>query len=364
MAETTQKSSDSKQLSPRTSELNALRQRGYTIGRKIGQGSYASVHIADYIDRSLRKERLACKIFDRSKAPNDFLEKFFPREIDVLCNIEHEFVVRVHSILQRGPKVFIFMMYAENGDLLDHIKRYGIVSESSAKSWFRQITSGLRYLHSKNIAHRDMKCENILLTRDFQVRIADFGFARYCANKSGRRVLSETYCGSAAYAAPEIVMGRAYNPKLADIWSVGIILYIMLNGTMPFNDENLKKLLKDQLNRNWTFRNRVKNIVTSPCKSLLRHILEPDIMLRYTLDRIAAHEWMRGHHHHHHTRPNTPGRMLDRDNSIVSNEDGDTTSKREGESTRAAARKASRLLNKTKSKQNVAESRGEKCIKE
>ncbi|CAH0389463.1 unnamed protein product [Bemisia tabaci] len=286
--------SSSKKLSPRDSEVNALEQRGYLIGKKIGQGSYATVHIADYVDKaSPKKMRLACKIFDKDKAPRDFLNKFFPRELEILTKIENPHIIQVHSILQRGSRVFIFMRYADNGDLLDFVKKNGVVPESNAKMWFRQMASGLQYLHSNNIAHRDLKCENILLSRRYNVKLADFGFARYCCDADGRRALSQTYCGSAAYAAPEVVSGIPYNPKLADVWSLGIILYIMLNASMPFDDSNLKKLLKDQMTRNWVFRSRVRETTSTAAKSIVRHILEPDITLRLTLDRVISHEWVR-----------------------------------------------------------------------
>lgn len=112
-----------------------------------------------------KKMNLACKIFDKEKAPKDFLEKFFPRELEILTKIENPHIIQVHSILQRGPRVFIFMRYADNGDLLDFVKKNGVVPEQQAKLWFRQMASGLHYLHGKNIAHRDLKCENILLSR-------------------------------------------------------------------------------------------------------------------------------------------------------------------------------------------------------
>lgn len=281
-------------LSPRSSEVNALEQRGYIIGKKIGQGSYATVHLAEYVDGpNPRKMRLACKIFDKEKAPRDFLDKFFPRELDILTKIENPNIIQVHSILQRGPRVFIFMRYADNGDLLDFVKRNGVVPEQQAKIWFKQMALGLQYLHSKNIAHRDLKCENILLSRRFNVKLADFGFARYCVDQDGRRVLSQTYCGSAAYAAPEVVSGTPYNPKLADVWSLGIILFIMLNASMPFDDSNLRKLLKDQMARNWVFRSRVRETISSQAKSLVCRILEPDITQRLTLERMLSHEWLR-----------------------------------------------------------------------
>lgn len=213
--------------------------------------------------------------------------------------------MQVHSILQRGPRVFIFMRYADNGDLLDFVKNNGVVPEQQSRLWFRQMASGLHYLHSKNIAHRDLKCENILLSRKFNVKLADFGFARFCVDHEGRRVLSRTYCGSAAYAAPEVVACTPYNPKLADVWSLGIILFIMLNGTMPFDDENLRKLLKDQMSRNWVFRSRVRDTVSTLAKSIVRQILEPDITLRLTLERVLSHDWIR-------TRKDRTGSLIGR----------------------------------------------------
>jgi serine kinase len=283
-------------MSPTASEVNALEKKGYVISRKIGQGSYATVHLAEYSEGG-RRVKLACKIFDKDRAPKDFLEKFFPRELDILTRIENAHIIQVHSILQRGPRVFIFMRYAENGDMLDFIRQNGLVPERQAKIWFRQMVQGLQYLHTQNIAHRDLKCENILLSRHWNVKLADFGFARFCVDGDGKRVLSQTYCGSAAYAAPEVVSGTPYNPKLADVWSLGIILYIMVNATMPFDDSNLKKLLKDQLARKWDFRSRVKDVLTPVLTKLVRDILEPDITQRITLDRISTHDWVKREAH-------------------------------------------------------------------
>lgn len=280
-------------LHPRTSEMEALASRGYIIGDKVGQGSYATVHIADYKDPNTEKhQRLACKIFDRDKAPQDFLEKFFPRELEILTKLENPHVIQVHSILQRGPRVFIFMRYAENGDLLDYVKKNGEIKEPYAKEWFHQMASGLQYLHGNQIAHRDLKCENILLSKRYNVKLADFGFARYCVDRDGHRVLSSTYCGSAAYAAPEVVSGTPYNPKLADVWSLGVILYIMLNGSMPYDDSNLKQLLKDQMAKKLAFRSKVRESVSQGAKTMVHRILEPDLTQRMTLDQILSHSWL------------------------------------------------------------------------
>lgn len=263
---------------PSTSEVNIFEQKGYLIGKRIGKGTYATVHLADFVDScGPKKMRLACKIFDKERAPKDILKKFFLRELDILTKIKNPHIIQAHSILQRGQRVFIFMKYAPNGDLLNYIKNNGAVLDSQSKLWFHQIASGLSYLHSIKIAHRNLKCENILLSTKFNAKIADFGFARFCVNKDGDIILSETYCGSTAYAAPEVISGIPYNPKISDVWSLGVILFIMLNASMPFDDSNMRKLLKDQLNKNWSFRSSVTNTLTSRAKLLVRALLEPEI---------------------------------------------------------------------------------------
>lgn len=281
-----------KSVQSKASDIQALKERGYVIGRKIGKGSYATVVSALYEDKS-HKIPLACKVVDKSRAPPDFLNKFLPRELDIIIKLEHPYIIQIHSILQRGPKIFIFMRYAENGDLLDYIKKNGPIVEHGSKSWFHQMVKGLKYLHSQNIAHRDLKCENILISKKMNIKIADFGFARHCIDEQGHHSLSLTYCGSAAYAAPEIVSGSPYDPKKADVWSLGIILFIMLNAAMPFDDKNVKKLLRDQKAKNYRFRTSVEQKLSTKCTALVSLILDPDVTTRWTLDRIEMSRWFK-----------------------------------------------------------------------
>lgn len=279
-----------RRFTPFHSDIIALESRGYSLGRKIGKGTYATVTLAQYIDNKGQHIKLACKIIDKTKTAKDFLQKFFPRELDIITKLDHPNIIHIHSILQRGPKVFIFMKYAENGDLLDYIKLHGPIGELKCKEFFLQILSGISYLHSMNITHRDLKCENILLSKKMHVKLADFGFAKFCSNSE---ILSETYCGSAAYAAPEVVSGTPYDPKIADIWSLGVILFIMLNSSMPFDDGNLFKLLVDQKNRNFNFRTRIANTISDDCKNLIHHLLDPDTSKRYTIDQIENCSWLK-----------------------------------------------------------------------
>ncbi|XP_015595959.1 testis-specific serine/threonine-protein kinase 1-like [Cephus cinctus] len=281
-------------LNQTASEEAILQARGYKLIKKLGEGSYAKVYLAEYRPENdpERNNSLACKVVDTVKAPKDFVRKFLPRELDILVKLNHPHVVHVHSIFQRRTKYFIFMRFAENGDLLDFILKNGAVAESQARVWLRQLSLGLQYLHEMEIAHRDMKCENVLLTSNYNVKLADFGFARYVVDARGKKVLSDTYCGSLSYAAPEILKGSPYNPKIADIWSLGVILYIILNKAMPFDDTNIKRLYEQQTNKRWKFRGKVTDILSEQAKKLVINLLEPDTGKRWRMDQVIHSEWI------------------------------------------------------------------------
>jgi serine kinase len=266
-----------------------MEQRGYLIGEEIGHGAYGKVHLAHYTDEtSMKKIRLACKIYNEGDSTKCASEKFLQRELDILTKLENPNIIHVHCILQRGAKIFIFMSFAEMGNLLDFIRKKGKVPEQQARIWFRQMASGLQYLHRKDIAHRDLKCENIVLSEHFNAKLADFGFARFCVDYDGSPVFSETYCGSLHYAAPEIVTGTPYNPKIADVWSLGVILFFMLNASLPFDVSNVRKLRRDQMSRKQVFRFPTSLLA----KSILRKILEPDVTLRPTIEKVLESEWV------------------------------------------------------------------------
>lgn len=290
------KMSSTREREPSITDEEALERLGYRLGRRIGKGSYATVKTVEYTDRSGETIQLACKIVNKKKAPRDFLDKFFPRELDILKKIDCPHIIQTHSIMQRGLKIFIFMRYAENGDLLDYVKAKGALTEAQSRLWFHQMSKALKYLHSFNVAHRDLKCENVLLSRHMNVKLADFGFARYCTDANGSRILSQTYCGSGSYAAPEVVGGVPYNPKIADIWSLGVVLFIMVNSSMPFDDTNLNKLLQDQRAKRYQYAAKLDPAPTPALRLLINALLEPDIMLRWNLQRILKCEWLKPEH--------------------------------------------------------------------
>ncbi|XP_066907725.1 testis-specific serine/threonine-protein kinase 3 [Halyomorpha halys] len=264
---------------------------GYRLGRIINEGTFSKVRVAYRATELGYTNKVACKVINKKKASKDFVTKFLPREISIVRSIHHPHIVSVYSVVELHDLVYMFMDYCEKGDLLDHIRTKGSVTEARAKFMFRQLVSAIEYLHSRDIAHRDLKCENILLTRGDHIKIADFGFARWCCDMStNRRVLSDTFCGSAAYAAPEILQGIKYNPKMYDVWSLGCILYIMLCATMPFDDSNIKEMLKIQLQRKVIFPSKIN--LTNRVKRLVMHLLEPDITKRATIKQIAMANWL------------------------------------------------------------------------
>ncbi|XP_058461215.1 testis-specific serine/threonine-protein kinase 3-like [Malaya genurostris] len=287
------KSRNSNELSPFascSSVARALGVHGYHIGAKIGKGSFSSVRLAKWISKNQNVTTLACKVIDVGKGTEEFVKKFFPRELNVLMKIRHPHIIKIHSILKRERIVFIFMDYAEGGDLLKFINKNGPLKEVQAKLWFAQLVSAVRYLHSIDIAHRDLKCENILLTKKGVIQLADFGFARECGEQHGN--FSETYCGSAAYAAPEVILGKPYNPMAADVWSLGIILFVMLSAAMPFDDRNVKKLAEDHQNRNYQFEEPLLKQLSAAVIRTVFQLLNPDPDERVPLNRIFDYKWI------------------------------------------------------------------------
>ncbi|XP_005091034.1 serine/threonine-protein kinase par-1 [Aplysia californica] len=261
-----------------------LHARGYRLGPRLGKGSYAKVKVAERLaDRHI----VAVKIVNRRRAAKEFLDKFLPRELSILLSLDHRNIIKVHEIIQLEEVVCVVMEYAGAGDLLDFVKRRGALAETQAGPIFAQVCEGIRYLHSRHICHRDLKCENILLRLDLTVALSDFGFSRTLPSPD---TLSQTYCGSAAYASPELLRGKPYFPLLNDIWSLGCVLFIMVTGQMPFYDKNTKKMMYRQLKGKVNFPE--DRPVTPQCRDVIGHTLEPNMDKRYDIGEILEHPWM------------------------------------------------------------------------
>ncbi|XP_032898923.1 testis-specific serine/threonine-protein kinase 2 [Amblyraja radiata] len=266
-----------------------LKKRGYTLGVNLGEGSYAKVKSA-YSERL--KANVAVKIIDRKKAPADFLEKFLPRELEILAMLNHRYIVKTFEIFETSDgKVYIIMELGVQGDLLEFIKTRGALPEEVSRKMFRQLALAVKHCHELEVVHRDLKCENLLLDKDFNVKLSDFGFAKRCStDDQGRPLLSKTFCGSAAYAAPEVLQGIPYQPKVYDIWSLGVILFIMVCGSMPYDDSNIKRMLRIQKEHRVDFPR--SKVVPADCKELIYRMLHPDTSKRLTIDEVLEHPWL------------------------------------------------------------------------
>ncbi|XP_020377052.1 testis-specific serine/threonine-protein kinase 1-like [Rhincodon typus] len=266
-----------------------LKKRGYTLGVNLGEGSYAKVKSA-YSDRL--KTNVAVKIIDRRKAPADFLEKFLPRELEILAMLNHRYIVKTFEIFETSDgKVYIIMELGVQGDLLEFIKTRGALPEEVSRKMFRQLALAVKHCHELGVVHRDLKCENLLLDKDFNVKLSDFGFAKRCStDDQGRPLLSKTFCGSAAYAAPEVLQGIPYQPKVYDVWSLGVILFIMVCGSMPYDDSNIKRMLRIQKEHRVDFPR--SKVVPADCKELIYRMLHPDTSKRLTIEEVLEHPWL------------------------------------------------------------------------
>lgn len=193
----------------------------YIATEVIGMGSTGKVKLAHHKEtqRAYAIKILSKSIFENSPQ----LVRKTQREIALMRVINHPNVLKLHDILESSRNLYIVLEYAQNGDLLNYVTQSKIVHDDMTWEIFRQLVLGIEYLHSHGICHRDLKLENILMDKNHNVKIADFGFAKWINNN-----VAETVCGSPHFTAPEVISGCPYDPKKADIWSLGIILYTLL----------------------------------------------------------------------------------------------------------------------------------------
>ncbi|XP_051043658.1 maternal embryonic leucine zipper kinase isoform X3 [Phodopus roborovskii] len=209
----------------------------YELYETIGTGGFAKVKLACHI---LTGEMVAIKIMDKNALGSDL-----PRvktEIDALKNLRHQHICQLYHVLETKNKIFMVLEYCPGGELFDYIISQDRLSEEETRVIFRQILSAVAYVHSQGYAHRDLKPENLLFDEYHKLKLIDFGL---CAKPKGNKDYHlQTCCGSLAYAAPELIQGKSYLGSEADVWSMGILLYVLMCGFLPFDDDNVMALYK------------------------------------------------------------------------------------------------------------------------
>lgn len=271
--------------------MTVLESHGYTLSNIIGMGSYATVKLAT---SQRHRCEVAIKIISKVQAPNDYLKKFLPREIEVVKGLKHPNMIKFLQAIETTHRVYIVMEYAEKGSLLDAIRKEGYIDETKSKKWFGQLVNVIDYCHERGVVHRDIKCENLLISGDFTIKLSDFGFARNHMRYRTREgfegsSLSQTFCGSYAYASPEILKGTPYDPQLSDVWSMGVVLFAMLYGRLPFDDTKYSQLLKQVTNKVMFPK---EPSVSAEAKTLITRILAP-IKSRLGTKNILEDPWVR-----------------------------------------------------------------------
>uniref|UniRef100_A0A8R1TWT3 MAP/microtubule affinity-regulating kinase 3 n=1 Tax=Onchocerca volvulus TaxID=6282 RepID=A0A8R1TWT3_ONCVO len=252
----------------------------YKLLKTIGKGNFAKVKLAKHIPTGIE---VAIKIIDKTALNPGSLHKLF-REVKIMKQLDHPNIVKLYQVMETENTLYLVMEYASGGEVFDYLVAHGRMKEKEARAKFRQIVSAVQYLHQKNIIHRDLKAENLLLDSDMNIKIADFGFSNQFV--IGNKL--DTFCGSPPYAAPELFQGKKYDGPEVDVWSLGVILYTLVSGSLPFDGQNLKELRERVLRGKY----RIPFYMSTDCENLLKKFLILNPARRGTLEAIMKDRWM------------------------------------------------------------------------
>ncbi|KAG7487682.1 hypothetical protein MATL_G00026580 [Megalops atlanticus] len=254
----------------------------YILGDTLGVGTFGKVKIGEH---QLTGHKVAVKILNRQKIRSLDVVGKIKREIQNLKLFRHPHIIKLYQVISTPTDFFMVMEYVSGGELFDYICKHGRVEDTEARRLFQQIISAVDYCHRHMVVHRDLKPENVLLDGSMNAKIADFGLSNMMSDGEFLR----TSCGSPNYAAPEVISGRLYAGPEVDIWSCGVILYALLCGTLPFDDEHVPTLFKKI--RGGVF--YIPEYLNRSVASLLMLMLQVDPLKRATIKDIREHEWFK-----------------------------------------------------------------------
>lgn len=256
----------------------------YELGKTLGMGTFSKVKYGTDTEGG---QAYAIKIVDRKQVLKENMEHQLKREIAIMKVLKHQNVVDLVEVLQTKKHIYIILELVTGGELFDRIVKAKRFNEDVARKYFQQLILGLEYCHSQGIAHRDLKPENLLLDDKDTLKISDFGLSALSEGRDGQRRMLMTTCGTPNYVAPEVLQERGYDGKTADIWSAGVILYVMLAGYLPFDDPSMKGLFAKIERGNYRFPKHF----SSEVKSLVKKMLVVDPKRRITIAEIKKNPW-------------------------------------------------------------------------
>lgn len=269
---------------PKTNLPHTLQAR-YKLGEQIGEGGYSVVRVGT---SNIDKKKVAVKIVKR-QGLTDEDEESLRSEVQILLKLRHPNIVQAFDFFEETQQFYVILEYIDGGELFDRIVKKTFYNEKEARDLVQIVLTAIKYLHDQNIVHRDLKPENLLLTSksdDANIKIADFGFA---TKVDGLSLTAQL--GTPGYIAPEILCKKPYG-KPVDMWSFGVILYILLGGYPPFHDENQKRLFNKIRNGDYQFHPEYWGGVSEEAKDLIRGLLTVDMKRRLTVDQALAHPWL------------------------------------------------------------------------
>ncbi|XP_070770339.1 serine/threonine-protein kinase SIK1 [Enoplosus armatus] len=252
----------------------------YEIIRTLGKGNFAVVKLAKH---KVTKTQVAIKIIDKTRLNPSNLEKIY-REVQIMKLLNHPHIIKLYQVMETKDMLYIVTEYAKNGEMFDYLTSNGRMSEDEARKKFWQILTAVDYCHRHHIVHRDLKTENLLLDANMNIKLADFGFGNFY--NAGEPL--STWCGSPPYAAPEVFEGKEYEGPQLDIWSLGVVLYVLVCGSLPFDGPSLPALRQ----RVTEGRFRIPFFMSQDCENLIRKMLVVDPARRISVAQIKQHRWM------------------------------------------------------------------------
>uniref|UniRef100_A0A336LST4 MAP/microtubule affinity-regulating kinase 3 n=2 Tax=Culicoides sonorensis TaxID=179676 RepID=A0A336LST4_CULSO len=252
----------------------------YKLLKTIGKGNFAKVKLAKHVPTG---KEVAIKIIDKTQLNSSSLQKLF-REVRIMKMLDHPNIVKLFQVIETDKTLYLVMEYASGGEVFDYLVLHGRMKEKEARAKFRQIVSAVQYCHQKKIIHRDLKAENLLLDSEMNIKIADFGFS----NEFTPGSKLDTFCGSPPYAAPELFQGKKYDGPEVDVWSLGVILYTLVSGSLPFDGSTLRELRERVLRGKY----RIPFYMSTDCENLLRKFLVLNPAKRASLETIMKDKWM------------------------------------------------------------------------